>query len=147
MKPKLINRPTRQNRGMNIPLGGYLCGSVFDVFFSVASFSIWSSTSSGIATPISASILPGKLSSLAGIVTPVMEIKGKYCFNSFRIVLISPEGLVFITTGIVTEIGIFILHINYRIFILLFAQIHNNIIYVKKLTTRFNFTNRRSCHA
>jgi hypothetical protein len=48
MKLKLINKPARQDRGMNIPLGGYLCCAAE----GASGFSIWRSLSSDISTSI-----------------------------------------------------------------------------------------------
>jgi hypothetical protein len=142
---KRINKPARENRGMNIPLGGYpICCA------SVSTRSSWVCNSCIISGDVSS----GKYitTSIPVLALLIIPKSGSMYFSTSAANLFASTLSVRILQMEYVRwcfISIFLLYMNYnyRIFILLFIQIHNNIIYVKKLTTRFNFTNRRCCHA
>jgi hypothetical protein len=151
---KLINRPARQNRGIKIPQDGYLCCAAA----GASGVSIWRSLSSDIK-PDSFSVEDNWLSRTERMTREALlasrmnrlDINSMSVFsrsNKKSLCMVSKSFFMTQFTFILDP-GIFLLDINYnyRAVILFLAQIHKSVIYVKKLTTRFDFTNRRSCHA
>jgi uncharacterized membrane protein len=152
MKLKLINKPAKQNRGMNIPLGGYLCGPVFDLFCSSnLAVHVFCSATISLRIVCRAALLSSVV--FSGILQkndPCSKMKlapanRSFSLESIKLRLANIISISFIASGLFNMM--FSPVKNYWVFILLFALIHKSVIYVKKLTTRFDFTNRRSCHA
>jgi hypothetical protein len=141
---KLDTSILKEKRGIEIPRSGYLCGASFSTRSS------WVFNSSIIACDV----FSGKCitTSIPVLALLIIQKSGVTCCSTSVANLSASTLLVRILRmeyAFEFFISIFLLYMNYnyRVFILLFAQIHKSIIYVKKLATRFNFANRRSCHA
>jgi hypothetical protein len=160
MKLKLINKPAKQNRGMNIPLGDYLylpgglgrgAGLGRTDSFEIAAIPVIkafcaSAPASGwiyaLASqePLASSLRNGYINGEA--LSAVLTNSKAPCI----------DGYTSLTQGRPVKsiaFAIFILQMNYKgtAFVLLLVRIHKHCFYIANLINCPNFANRRCCHA